>query len=142
MSQDRATFQQLAEMRLAEARLLLDNGLSSGAYYLAGYAIECALKAVIAKDFRENEIPDLKYVRDVHTHDLSALLRLAELEEKLDAEKKNNPEYISAGRPSKPGQKRRAIRFGRRPTRRLYWTGSAAIRDSYNGCGIAGRIKT
>jgi HEPN domain-containing protein len=92
MSQDRATFQQLAELRLAEARLLLENGLASGAYYLAGYAIECALKAIIATDFRADEIPDLKYVRDIHTHDLSALLRFAELEEQLEAEKKNNPE--------------------------------------------------
>jgi hypothetical protein len=72
--------------------LLLTNGFPSGAYYLAGYAIERALKAVIARDFRANEIPDLKYVRDIHTHDLSALLRFAELEEQLDAEKKTNPD--------------------------------------------------
>jgi hypothetical protein len=91
MSQDRDTFLQLAELRLTEARLLLANGLPSGAYYLAGYAIECALKATIATDFRANEIPDLKYVRDIYTHDLSALLRLAELEQELDAEKKTNP---------------------------------------------------
>jgi HEPN domain-containing protein len=77
MSQDRATFRQLAESRLAEARLLFAGGFPSGASYLAGYAIECALKAVIAEDFRASEIPELKYVRDVHTHDLSALLRLA-----------------------------------------------------------------
>ncbi len=91
MSQDRATFQQLAETRLVEARMLLANGLPSGAYYLAGYAIECALKAIVAADFRANEIPDLKYVRDIYTHDLSALLRLAELEQVLEAEKKTNP---------------------------------------------------
>jgi HEPN domain len=90
MSQDKATFQQLAQLRLTEARLLLVNGSPSGAYYLAGYAIECALKAVIAADFRANEIPDLRYVRDIYTHDLSALLRLAELEQKLEAEKKTN----------------------------------------------------
>src|ERR1700760_4461378 len=105
MSQDRTTFQQLAESRLAEARLLFAGGFPSGAYYLAGYAIECALKAVIAEDFRASEIPELKYVRDVHTHDLSALLRLAELEEKLDAEKKKIPICINVGRPSKHGQK-------------------------------------
>jgi HEPN domain-containing protein len=91
MSQDRATLQQLAELRLSEARLLLANGLPSGAYYLAGYAIECALKAIIAADFRANEIPDPKYVRDIYTHDLSALFRLAELEQELEAEKKANP---------------------------------------------------
>jgi HEPN domain-containing protein len=96
MSQDRAAFQQLAELRLAEAKLLLENELPSGAYYLAGYAIECALKAIIAKDFRADEIPDLKYVRDIHTHDLSALLRLAELEEELDAAKKADPELFQS----------------------------------------------
>jgi hypothetical protein len=86
MSQDRVTFQQLAESRLSEAKLLLANGLPSGAYYLAGYAIECALKAIIATDFRANEIPDLKYVRDIYTHDLSALVRLADLEQKLETD--------------------------------------------------------
>jgi hypothetical protein len=91
MSQDRATFQRLAELRLSEARLLLANGLPSGAYYLAGYAIECALKAIIAADFRANVIPDPKYVRDIYTHDLSALFRLAELEQELEAAKKTNP---------------------------------------------------
>ena len=91
MSQDRATFQQLAELRLTEARLLLANGLSSGAYYLAGYAIECALKAKIAADFRENEIPELKRVQNIYTHDLSALLGLANLREQLDSERETNP---------------------------------------------------
>jgi HEPN domain-containing protein len=69
MSQDRATFQQLAEERLAEARALLETGHPSGAYYLAGYAIECALKARIAADFRADEIPDLRRVRDIYVHD-------------------------------------------------------------------------
>jgi hypothetical protein len=77
MSQDRATFQQLAETRLAEAKLLLANGLPSGAYYLAGYTIECALKARIAKDFRAGEIPDRKLVDRVYVHDLNKLLGLA-----------------------------------------------------------------
>ena len=72
--------------------MLLDNKCFEGAYYLAGYAIECALKAVIAADFRANEIPDPKYVRDIYTHDLSALLRLADLEQELEAEKKTKPE--------------------------------------------------
>jgi hypothetical protein len=57
MSQDRATFQELARARFAEANLLLESGFPSGAYYLAGYAIECELKAFIAAVFRANEIP-------------------------------------------------------------------------------------
>jgi len=88
MSQDRATFQQLAELRLAEARLLLVNGLPSGAYYLAGYAIECVLKAIIAAQFLADEIPDRRLVERVHVHDLSKLLSLAGLE----AEMKANPD--------------------------------------------------
>ena len=40
MAQDRATFQLIAEIRLAEARVLLETGHPSGAYFLAGYAIE------------------------------------------------------------------------------------------------------
>ena len=92
MGQDRATFQQLAELRLAEARALQADGLHSGAYYLAGYALECALKAKIAADFRENEIPELKRVQSIYTHDLSALLGLAVLKEDLDAEKELHPQ--------------------------------------------------
>jgi len=59
-------------------------GHPSGAYYLAGYAIECALKAKIACQFRENEIPDRAFVNSVYTHELTALLRLAGLESELD----------------------------------------------------------
>jgi HEPN domain len=84
MSQDRATFQQLAEQRLTEARLLLANGLPSGAYYLAGYAIECALKSVIAAGFRANEIPDKSRVNNVYTHNLKDLLNLAGLKGPLE----------------------------------------------------------
>ena len=92
MSQDRATFQQLAELRLAEARLLLANGLSSGAYYLAGYAIECALKAVIAAGFRANEIPDKSPVNSIYTHNLKDLLNLADLKGPIEDDMKENAE--------------------------------------------------
>ena len=70
--------------------MLLENGQPSGAYYLAGYAIECALKAKIAGTFRELEIPELKRVQSIYTHDLSALLGLAELKEQLDSERETN----------------------------------------------------
>jgi HEPN domain-containing protein len=92
MSRDQATFQRLVESRLAEARLLLANGFASGAYYLAGYAIECALKAIIAAQFRANEIPDRRLVERVHVHDLSKLLSLAGLEDELEAEMNVNPD--------------------------------------------------
>ncbi|MGO9049174.1 MAG: hypothetical protein ACLP19_25655 [Xanthobacteraceae bacterium] len=81
---DRGTFQQLAELRLAEAKLLARSGHPSGAYYLAGYAIECALKAHIAAQFKENQIPDKKFVDKIYTHNLRDLIKLAGLESQLD----------------------------------------------------------
>lgn len=85
MAYDRETFQRLAASRLAEARLLAQGGHPSGAYYLAGYAIECALKARIAGQFRENEIPDKGFINDIYTHDLTKLVRLAGLQSELDS---------------------------------------------------------
>lgn len=46
---NRSDFQDLAQIRLAEAAALLQAERFDGAYYLAGYAVECALKACIAK---------------------------------------------------------------------------------------------
>lgn len=80
------TFRDLAKYRLAEAKLLAERGHPSGAYYLAGYAIECALKAIIAGRFRANEIPDKGLVNSIYTHNLSDLLRLAGLQTELQAE--------------------------------------------------------
>jgi hypothetical protein len=45
----RRDFKSLADLRIEDARLLLRSGRQQGAYYLCGYAVECALKACIAK---------------------------------------------------------------------------------------------
>jgi hypothetical protein len=37
-------------VRLAEAEALMNLGHADGAYYLAGYAVECGLKACIAQE--------------------------------------------------------------------------------------------
>jgi len=42
---NRVDLQQLAELRLKESKALFAAGFPEGAYYLAGYAVECALKA-------------------------------------------------------------------------------------------------
>jgi HEPN domain-containing protein len=63
----------------------VQNRKEQGAYYLAGYAVECALKACIAKLTKRNEFPlNPEYVRKTYTHDLSELLRLAGLEKQLE----------------------------------------------------------
>ena len=54
-----------------------------GAYYLAGLAVECALKACIAKATQQFEFPDLNRTRAFYTHDLENLLREASLRETM-----------------------------------------------------------
>lgn len=92
---NRNDFQQLAELRLREARALLAAGLPDGAYYLAGYSVECALKACIAKRTQLHDFPEKKLVNDSHTHNLKELLRLAELKTELDSVLDADPEMRS-----------------------------------------------
>jgi HEPN domain-containing protein len=87
---NRSELQQLADLRIREAKVLLDNNCYQGAYYLAGYAIECAFKACIAKETKEYDFPDKKVANKSYTHDLSELLRLARLDDKMDDAKKLN----------------------------------------------------
>ena len=79
----RADLQDLAELRLYEAQLLLRAGSWSGAYYLAGYAVECALKACIAKATQQFEFPDRNRATQSYTHKLKDLLKVAKLEQTL-----------------------------------------------------------
>ena len=51
-----------------------------GAYYLMGYAVECALKACIAKQIRRHDFPDKQLANEAYVHDLQRLLKLAGLE--------------------------------------------------------------
>ena len=88
---NRRDLQRLSNIRLSEAKALLDNGYYSGAYYLLGYAVECALKACIAKQVRQHDFPDLHRVRDSYTHDLQALLKISGLDIELGQENIRNP---------------------------------------------------
>ena len=81
---NRTDLQAIAELRAQEAKALLTAGLRDGAYYLLGYAVECALKSCIAKQILEHDFPDKRLIVDSHTHDLTRLLNLAGLKPKLD----------------------------------------------------------
>ena len=72
-------FQRLAQVRTREARLLLAGREFDGCYYLAGYAVEAALKACIAKATLRYEFPDRDRANRVFTHDLARLLHEARL---------------------------------------------------------------
>ena len=78
---DRRDLQELAKVRLKEAAALHRLGLFDGAYYLAGYAVECALKACIAKGTQRHEFPDKKKVESSHSHNLRELIRVAGLDD-------------------------------------------------------------
>jgi HEPN domain-containing protein len=83
---NRTDLQRLARLRLREAEALIARGEWSGAYYLAGYAVECALKARIARQVRRHEFPDRNRVNKSYTHDLDALVTVAGLRDPLTKE--------------------------------------------------------
>ena len=61
----KADFQKLADMRIREAKALLDAKEWDGAYYLAGYAVECALKACIIKRLNSSDLwPEKSFVEN------------------------------------------------------------------------------
>ena len=78
---NRDDFQRLAETRLEDAKALLKAGRFDAAYYLGGYAVECALKVCIAKATRRGEFPDKKKVDSSYTDNLRELMKVARLDE-------------------------------------------------------------
>ena len=86
----RKDFQLLADLRAGEAGVLSANGNQEGAYYLAGLAVECALKACIAKGIKRHEFPP-KNSDKFYSHDLTELLKLSDLANRLDRDGKKRP---------------------------------------------------
>jgi HEPN domain-containing protein len=87
---NRIDFQEVAEIRLRESKALLKAGFPEGAYYLAGYAVECALKACIAKRTQEHDFPE-KESDKYYSHDLEKLLGFAKLKNDFDQALRANP---------------------------------------------------
>ncbi len=73
--------------------MLFDNRRYDGAYYLLGYAVECALKAYIAKQTKRYDFPDKKFVNDIYTHDLNKLLSVSGLESDYRKEIMRTPNF-------------------------------------------------
>ena len=90
---NRAELQQLAEDRLLDAQALLAASRWSGAYYLAGYAVECGLKACVMVYVQSTGaiFQDKKFGEKCWTHDLEALVGLAGLEAALGVDMAANP---------------------------------------------------
>ncbi len=92
---DRKELQDLSKIRLKEATALLELGLFDGAFYLAGYAVECGLKACIAKGTRRGEFPDKKKVESSHSHNLLQLIKVAGLDKECSIHAEKNPAFQS-----------------------------------------------
>src|SRR6185312_4880064 len=69
---------------------------------MAGYSVECALKACIAKTTRRAEFPYRRKVESSHSHNLLQLIRVAGLEEAClehagkDTTFRNNRDYVQS----------------------------------------------
>jgi HEPN domain-containing protein len=82
----RREFQVLGRTRLRDAQELLAARRYAGAYYLAGYAIECGLKTCIAKTTRRYAFPEKNSTQKYYIHDLDRLLEVAGLRQALPAD--------------------------------------------------------
>jgi HEPN domain-containing protein len=90
----RAGWRRMAEERVRDAAALLRARRWSAAYYLAGYAVECGLKAcVVAYVQRHIEVifQERRFSERCWTHDFDELLKVAELKARYDADVAADP---------------------------------------------------
>jgi hypothetical protein len=76
---NRADFQAIADIRIGEALQLLAAGMYDGTYYLAGYSVECALKACIARLTNQYDYPDKEFAVACYSHSIERLVKAARL---------------------------------------------------------------
>jgi len=79
---NRRDFPELSELNLQHAKALLDARLYSGAYYMCGYVVECALKACICKRINQYEFYP-KEAQKAWSQKFKDLISLAEVAEKI-----------------------------------------------------------
>lgn len=79
---NRQHLQQLSAERIEDAKSLLAASRWSGAYYLSGYAVECALKSCILHRIENTGIifELKKFAEECWTHDIEALTKKADLD--------------------------------------------------------------
>ncbi len=91
---NRVQWQQFAEKWLVDAKVSLDDRRWHAAYYLAGYAVECGLKACVP--VRLATTPEVifesrRFSDNCWTHDLQELVKLAGLEPTRAVDNAANP---------------------------------------------------
>lgn len=91
----RNDLQAIAQAKLTDAQLLLQNGRWSNAYYLSGYSVEIGLKACIAKQMSADVLPDKNFVNDAYRHELTRLVSLAGLSQDLSNKGQAEPAFAT-----------------------------------------------
>ncbi|WP_353861254.1 hypothetical protein [Azospirillum formosense] len=81
-------WERLANEKRRAAEILFRSRQFGSAYYEAGIALECMLKAKIMRKEGLNIWPDRSCRKDLYTHDLARLLKLAGLHDRMVAEAK------------------------------------------------------
>jgi hypothetical protein len=93
---NRTEWQLLATGRLRDARALLVSKRWSAAYYLAGYAVECGLKAcllALVSAAPEILFEDRRFSEKCWTHNLVQLVEVAGIKSALDAELSRDKQF-------------------------------------------------
>ena len=125
--------QQLAERWLADAKALLDAHRWGAAYYVAGYAVECGLKACVL--VRLAAAPEVifetrKFSENCWTHSIQELVKLAGLHTAQVAAGASNPVLGENWIYAKDwNEKSRYQTVSHQKAKKLY----AAIADTSNG---------
>jgi HEPN domain-containing protein len=87
---NRQELRQLCDDRVLDADALLKTGRWSAAYYLAGYAVEVAIKSCILTHLEATEMgiifEDKRFSEKCWTHDLGKLVEYAGLEDSFQQE--------------------------------------------------------
>jgi len=98
---NQAELRHLAMERLDDANALINEGRWAFAYYVAGYAVECALKSsVLARMVITGGVfQDKRFAADCWTHDFGELIRVAglgtELSTRLAASAAAGGEFVA-----------------------------------------------
>jgi hypothetical protein len=93
---NRETLQRFADSRVEEARILLQHKYWTGAYYLTGLGVECALKARLARAVQQHDFPDKRFIDQAYTHGLGDLAKLdAEFWVQLKNELRGDKKFAS-----------------------------------------------
>jgi HEPN domain len=89
----------IADRRLKEAEVLLQESLYDGAFYLSGYAVELYFKAKVCEllqvpDFYAKHVPNSALSKIYLTHNLDSLLLLSGLQTIYEVEKIQNADLM------------------------------------------------